>query len=91
MKTKIIATIVMGLLSFGAFAQQDAGFSMYSFNPVYVNPGYAGTRDAFSGTLVHRSQWLGVSGAPTSQSLSIHSPIPYSNVGLGLQIYNDKS
>ncbi|MDY0215592.1 MAG: type IX secretion system membrane protein PorP/SprF [Bacteroidales bacterium] len=89
MKAKIIFTFVMGLLSLGALAQQDAGFSMYFFNPVYINPGYAGSREAFSGTLVHRSQWVGMNDAPNTQSLSIHSPIGFSNVGLGLQAYND--
>lgn len=79
----------MGLLSLGAYAQQDAGFSMYFFNPVYLNPGYAGSRNAFSGTIVHRSQWINMPGAPSTQSLSIHTPIAYTNVGIGLQVYND--
>jgi type IX secretion system PorP/SprF family membrane protein len=70
-------------------AQQDAGFSMYFFNPVYINPGYAGSRETFSGSVVHRSQWTGMPGAPVTQSLSIHSAIPNSNVGLGFQFYND--
>jgi type IX secretion system PorP/SprF family membrane protein len=91
MKTKTIATIIIGLFSLGAYAQQDAGFSMYFFNPVYVNPAYAGSREVISGSLVHRSQWVNLSGAPTTQFLSIHSAIPNSNVGLGVQVYNDKA
>jgi type IX secretion system PorP/SprF family membrane protein len=87
----IFATIFLGVFSLCAVAQQDAGFTMYFFNPVYVNPAYAGSREAFSGTMVHRSQWVGMPGAPTTQSLSIHSRIPYSRVGLGLQVYNDES
>ncbi len=81
----------MGFLTLSSFAQQDAGFSMYFFNPVYINPGYAGSRELFSGTLVHRSQWVGLSGAPMTQSLNIHSAIPNSNVGLGLSAYNDNA
>jgi type IX secretion system PorP/SprF family membrane protein len=88
---KILITILMSLLSLVTLAQQDAGFSMYFFNPVYVNPGYAGSRETFSGSLVHRSQWTGMPGAPVSQSLSVHSAIPKSNVGLGFQFYNDKT
>jgi type IX secretion system PorP/SprF family membrane protein len=86
---KLIITIIMVLLSFSAYAQQDAGFSMYFFNPLYINPAYAGSREVFSGSLVHRSQWVAMPGAPTSQSLSIHSAIPNSKIGLGLQVYND--
>ncbi len=81
----------MGFLSLGLFAQQDAGFSMYSFNPVYINPAYAGSREAFSGALTHRSQWIGMDDAPTTQYLSLHSPILYTGIGLGLQVYNDKA
>jgi type IX secretion system PorP/SprF family membrane protein len=88
---KKISTLIIGLLSLGAYAQQDAGFSMYFFNPMYVNPAYAGSREVFSGTVVDRSQWAGMPGAPVSQSLSMHSAIPNSHVGLGLQIYNDKA
>jgi type IX secretion system PorP/SprF family membrane protein len=86
-----ITAILMGILSLGAIAQQDAGFSMYFFNPVYVNPGYAGSREVFSGTAVHRSQWTGMTGSPRTQSVSLHSALPNSNMGLGLQFYNDVS
>ncbi len=89
MKTKILTTIVMGLISWGAMAQQDAGFSMYFFNPAYINPAYVGSREVFSGSVVHRSQWTGMPDAPTTQALSVHSAIPNSNIGLGLQAYND--
>lgn len=88
---KIVITIMIALFSLTTLAQQDAGFSMYFFNPVYVNPGYAGSRETLSGSLVNRSQWTGMSGAPGSQSLSVHSAIPNSNVGLGFQFYNDNT
>jgi type IX secretion system PorP/SprF family membrane protein len=86
---KILITILFGFLSLVSLAQQDAGFSMYFFNPVYINSGYAGSRELFSGSLVHRSQWTGMPGAPVTQSLSVHSAIPKSNIGLGFQFYND--
>lgn len=89
MKKLYIIIAILSLFTSSAFAQQDAGFSMYFFNPVYINPGYAGSRELFSGTLVHRSQWIGMEGAPTTQSITVHSAIPNSKVGLGLQVYND--
>ena len=92
MKTinKKIIALAFGLLSIVVNAQQDAGFSMYFFNPLYINPAYAGSREVFSGALVARNQWAAMPGAPTSEALSIHSAIPNSRVGLGLQVYNDK-
>lgn len=85
----ILTLIIIALFSLDAIAQQDAGFSMYFFNPVYINPGYAGSRELFSGSLVHRSQWVNMPGAPTSQALSVHSALPNTRAGIGLQVYND--
>lgn len=86
-----IATIIMALSALSAVAQQDAGFSMYFFNPLYFNPAYAGSREVFSGSIVDRNQWIGMSGAPTTQSLTMHSALPDVRVGLGLQVYNDQA
>lgn len=90
MKRRLITTIIGGLLALGAYAQQDAQFSQYFFNPLYVNPGYAGSRDAFSGTVVYRDQWHSLPGSPVTESITLHSPIPHTGVGLGLSIYHDK-
>lgn len=89
MKIRIIVTLVMGLLTFAVQAQQNPAFSLYFFNPLYYNPGYAGSREVFSGTMVHRSQWVRMPGAPTSQSLSLHGKTSGSNIGFGLQAHND--
>lgn len=72
------------------FAQQDAQYTQYMYNTVSVNPGYAGSRGHMSVAALHRSQWVGLDGAPTTQTLNIHSPIGYRGVGLGMSIVNDK-
>ncbi|MGP8215236.1 MAG: type IX secretion system membrane protein PorP/SprF [Bacteroidia bacterium] len=89
MKNRIITTIIGLMVATGAFAQQDASFSQYFFNPLYFNPAYAGSRGVFSGTMVYRDQWVGVEGAPNTESVGMHGMIPGSNVGLGMQFYND--
>jgi type IX secretion system PorP/SprF family membrane protein len=71
-------------------AQQDAQYTQYMYNTVSVNPGYAGSRGHMSVGLLHRSQWLGLDGAPTTQTFNVHSPIGYRGVGLGFSIVNDK-
>jgi len=86
-----IIIIVSGLFaSFGAFAQQEAMFTHYMFNTLAVNSGYAGSRDALTITGLHRSQWLSFPGAPTTQTLTLHSPIVNDKLGLGLSVLNDK-
>lgn len=72
------------------FSQQDAQYTQYMYNTVSVNPGYAGSRGQVSIAALHRSQWLGLEGAPTTQTFNIHSPIGYKGLGLGLSIVNDK-
>jgi len=74
----------------GLRAQQDAQYTQYMYNTVSVNPAYAGSRGNLSIAALHRSQWLGLEGAPKTQTLNLHSPIGYRGVGLGLSIVNDQ-
>jgi type IX secretion system PorP/SprF family membrane protein len=71
-------------------AQQDPMFTSYMFNALTFNPAYAGSRDHLTVNLLHRTQWWGINGAPTTQTLSIHSPMRSERVGLGMTIVNDK-
>jgi type IX secretion system PorP/SprF family membrane protein len=59
------------------------------FNGLTINPAYAGTHEALSLTAMSRWQWAGFEGAPTTQTVTAHSPINGRNVGLGLMITND--
>ncbi len=73
-----------------AFAQQDSQFTQYMYNTVNINPAYAGSRDAMSVFLLHRTQWVGLDGAPVTNNASIHAPIANNTIGLGLSILNDR-
>ena len=72
------------------WSQQDAQYTQYMYNTVSVNPAYAGSRGHLSVAALYRNQWLGLDGAPETQTLNIHSPIGYRGVGLGLSVVNDK-
>lgn len=83
--------IILLLLASGSlYAQQDAMYSQYMFNMMAVNPAYAGSREVLSITGLSRAQWVGLEGAPISNTLSLDMPIKDKNVGLGLQVFNDK-
>jgi len=86
------AAMVLGLLCFltQSQAQQTTLYSQYMFNPFAINPAYAGSRKAFSAVMLYRNQWLGMDGAPKSQSVSVHTPLEGKNVGLGFNVINDK-
>ena len=68
----IVATVVS---SFILNAQQDAHYSFYMFNGLYLNPAYAGSHDVVNVMAIGRKQWTNIAGAPTSASVSIHSPL----------------
>lgn len=89
MKTKFIGFILV-LISGISYAQQDAQYTQYMYNTIVINPAYAGSREAMSIFALHRTQWVGLDGAPVTNNFSIHTPINGSNVGLGLSVVNDK-
>lgn len=71
-------------------AQQEAMYSQYVFNALAINPAYSGSREMISATALYRSQWVGMRGAPKTQTLSFDSPLADGKMGLGLQFFNDK-
>lgn len=72
------------------FAQQDAQFTQYMYNTININPAYAGSRGALSIFGLHRTQWVGLDGAPVTNTLSMNTPINDSRLGLGLSFINDR-
>ncbi|HEU5292067.1 MAG TPA: PorP/SprF family type IX secretion system membrane protein, partial [Cyclobacteriaceae bacterium] len=78
------------------FAQQDAQFSQYMFNQIYVTPAAAGVDGVTRFTALHRSQWLGYEssfgggGAPTSQLLTFSTPIHKLKSGFGAYVLHDQ-
>ncbi len=72
------------------FAQQDAQYTQYMFNTMSVNPAYAGSRGQLSILGLYRSQWVGLEGAPKTQTFNIQSPIRNSRLGYGVSIVNDE-
>lgn len=75
------------LLFASTSAQQDAQYSMYRFNGLYINPAYAGSHEVLNAMAIYRQQWVKIPGAPQSASVAIHSPLKNENIALGL-IYN---
>ena len=73
-----------------SFAQQDAQFTQYMYNTININPAYAGSRGALSIFALHRTQWVGLDGAPVTNALSVNTPINNSKLGLGVSLINDK-
>ncbi|MFZ2905229.1 MAG: type IX secretion system membrane protein PorP/SprF [Cyclobacteriaceae bacterium] len=78
------------------WAQQDAQFSQYMFNNIYLTPAAAGVDGVTRMTMLHRSQWLGYEssfggrGAPTSQLLTFSTPVHKLKSGFGAYVLHDQ-
>jgi type IX secretion system PorP/SprF family membrane protein len=88
-KTAVLALVVLSFTQ-QSKAQYDAMFTQYMFNEVFINPAYAGSKEAMSATLLHRQQWLNFPGRPQTTSFSLHGPLQGNKMGLGLNILNEK-
>jgi type IX secretion system PorP/SprF family membrane protein len=87
---KIIALLFIVITLSEVSAQQDPQYSQYMYNTISVNPGYAGTRNALTVSGLHRSQWVGIDGAPSTQTFFLHAPVFNEKIGLGLSAVNDR-
>lgn len=84
----IIALIVINCDTVSG--QQLPQFTQYMYNTISINPAYAGSRETLSIVGLHRSQWVGIEGGPTTQTISVHSPLRNEKIGLGFSFINDK-
>ncbi|MFB9090478.1 PorP/SprF family type IX secretion system membrane protein, partial [Flavobacterium paronense] len=89
MRTKILIFALM-LTCYSGFAQQDAQYTQYMYNTININPAYAGSRGVMSIFGLHRTQWVGLDGAPVTNAFSLNTPIKNSNLGLGISLVNDR-
>lgn len=89
---KLIGLTVVSVLFFlqSVSAQQDAQFSQYMFNGIYINPAYAGYKEVLNLHSFYRTQWTGIEGAPKTMSLAVDAIANNGYVGLALQVSSDK-
>ena len=90
MKRIILLGLTLIFISNIGQAQQDPMFTKYMFNTLIFNPAYAGSKDHMSMTLLHRDQWVGMEeGRPTTQTLTVHTPIKGNRIGVGASLLHD--
>ncbi len=77
-------------MCYSTFAQQDAQYTQYMYNTININPAYAGSRGVMSIFGLHRTQWVGLDGAPVTNAFSLNTPFNESNLGLGVSFVNDR-
>jgi type IX secretion system PorP/SprF family membrane protein len=80
----LLACAVMG------YAQQRPIQSLYMFDPLLLNPAYAGSQVQLSATAIYRNQWVNFPGAPKTLTASVHSGFRKARVGVGLLAGKDQ-
>ncbi len=90
MKKKSILFIITITISFLGWGQQQAMYTQYMFNGLAINPAYAGSHQTISMSALARFQWVGIEGAPRTQTFSLHSPIPGKKASFGLLFSRDE-
>ncbi|MBL4652762.1 MAG: type IX secretion system membrane protein PorP/SprF, partial [Flavobacteriales bacterium] len=72
---KVLLGISILLIGLGAYAQQDAQWSLNTFNRLSTNPGVAGSNNAVCATLLGRQQWVQFDGRPATYQFTVHGPL----------------
>jgi type IX secretion system PorP/SprF family membrane protein len=72
-----------------ATGQQDPQYTQYMLNTQVINPALVGSRGVTTIGALYRSQWLGLDGAPTTQTLHFNTPLS-EKVGIGFSVVNDE-
>lgn len=71
------------------YAQQTPHYTQYLYNMQILNPAFLGTRADLSITFLSRQQWVGIEGAPKTQTFSINGRT-ISGFAFGATVINDQ-
>ena len=78
--------LVSLLLPFVCEAQQQPHNTQFMYYKLGYNPAFAGSQEAPCVSCIVREQWLGLEGAPSTQSVTFNMPIMNQRVGIGANV-----
>jgi len=88
MNNKLYITLLLIILTQWSIQAQDFPlFTQYMYNKGSINPGYVGVDGKISIAVLHRSQWIGVTGAPTTSNLAFQ--YPFEKAAFGVEFSKD--
>lgn len=88
MKQYLYITVIL-LLCNVLQAQQLPQYTQYMLNDLAINPAVAGKDEYADVRSNNRYQWVGITDAPRTYMLTLHSPLKNRHMGLGTHIYTD--
>jgi type IX secretion system PorP/SprF family membrane protein len=91
LSNKVVMIITLFLVASKIVSgQQDPMYTQYMFNTQTINPAYAGSWQTVGFQVLSRMQWIGITDAPSTQTFSFQMPLTNKNIGIGLNLVNDK-
>ena len=84
-----LLTVLLMSMGMASYAQQQTSVAQYMFNPLSINPAFAGFYDA-SVNFSARNQFQDFEGAPEHVMLSGQVSFPNNKMGVGGMILSDK-
>jgi len=86
----LIAVLLLMVNIENTMAQQDPMYTQYMNNILSINPAYASVGTSLEVNAISRNQWIGIEGAPVTQSLSVMLPLNNLYTGVGLTFLSDE-
>ena len=86
---KYLLLFFLVLVCFLSRAQQLPVYSQFFMNKYVNNPAFAGINDKYTVSSNHRYQWVGITDAPRTYTLSVNGPTKNLKNGLGAFLYTD--
>jgi type IX secretion system PorP/SprF family membrane protein len=77
------------------FAQTEPHYTMFMYDKLLYNPGYAGNKDMTTVNADYRDQWTGISGAPKTFNVTVDGPVgsymsSFRPVAIGISADNEQ-
>jgi type IX secretion system PorP/SprF family membrane protein len=86
-----IYLVTFSSLSTGVLNAQDAEFTQFYANPLYLNPAFAGTMRCPRLVMAYRNQWPSLTGNFVTTSASYDQQVRLLQGGVGVIVVNDRA
>lgn len=86
--SNLFAAIILSV-PLHVWGQQEAMFGQYIFNNSVISPAQAGANHENQWGAIARSQWIGIDGAPRTESIYANLRLPR-QIGLAFGLYQDR-
>lgn len=90
MRKRWLALVIFVAWTATCWSQHYPLYNQYMHNQFVINPAYAGSRDKLSITALMRRQWLGIAGAPATEAIYFHTPLPDARNNFGVSAVLDR-